>query len=821
MKKLAISLFLILTGITQIQASVTFNLNTSTAQGFTDSTNTLVVRGSMNSWAGTDWAMTNVGGDYWSYTTNSLADGTYEFKYVMIDDAGDHWESTDNRALTVSGDAVLPTDYWENGSTPPYTETDSTDVWFRVSTAGITDYAGATMFIAGSMNGWSGTALTLEIAGDSSFWSGQYSFSSGTSIEYKFLHGDGGWESNDNRTATVTSDTTLAFVYWNNTPPTDSNPVNVTFNLNTSTAPGFTDSTNTLVVRGSMNSWAGNDWALTNVSGDYWSYTTVSPMAIANYEYKFVMVDELGNDNWESTDNRTFSLAGSTADVSLAQDYWESGTTPPYTPTDSLDVWFRVSTAGVVGYDGETMHIAGSMNGWGAEPLTQEGDSEFWSGQYSFFDTTAIEYKFLVNNDGWESIDNRTHTVANDITLAFVYWNNAPPSDINPITKTVIFSVDMSEWLDEDGAEGIPLFSVARGDTMQVRGGFNGWNCDDTTDCVMSRTPGTNIFSLALTLTDLPEHENEYKFYLQHSSESMAQFVAEYGDMYGDMGWEDSPQFGGANRTFMIGEDDGTGLLELPLSGYFDLPAGAVTPADQEIALTFSVDMTGADGFDIAEDTVFIVLKDKWLNYLQGFGDYSSHTALSNGDGTYSVTIDFMGPVPWHMIYTWGFYDVSEIVELEEGGGFGFGRFRARYFHANSDRGCAWEDFSFPQDSWQKDPPLPVEDYDPTAICIALEVISDVIPAKFNLADNYPNPFNPTTNISFSIPMALDVQINIYNVLGQKVVTLNEGQLKAGTYNARWNGRDQLGNALASGIYFYELQAGEEYRQIKKMTFLK
>jgi flagellar hook assembly protein FlgD len=69
--------------------------------------------------------------------------------------------------------------------------------------------------------------------------------------------------------------------------------------------------------------------------------------------------------------------------------------------------------------------------------------------------------------------------------------------------------------------------------------------------------------------------------------------------------------------------------------------------------------------------------------------------------------------------------------------------------------------------------------------------------------------------------MALDVQINIYNVLGQKVVTLNEGQLKAGTYNARWNGRDQLGNALASGIYFYELQAGEEYRQIKKMTFLK
>jgi hypothetical protein len=228
-----------------------------------------------------------------------------------------------------------------------------------------------------------------------------------------------------------------------------------------------------------------------------------------------------------------------------------------------------------------------------------------------------------------------------------------------------------------------------------------------------------------------------------------------------------------------------------------------------------------ADGFNADEDTAYVVLKDKWLNYLQRFGDNSTHNATANGDGTFSATIDLTGPVPWHMVYTWGFYNVSDNADIQEGGGFAFGRFRARYFHANSDRGCAWEDFSFPQDSWQKDPPLPVEDYDPTAICIALEVISDVIPAKFNLADNYPNPFNPTTNISFSIPMALDVQINIYNVLGQKVVTLNEGQLKAGTYNARWNGRDQLGNALASGIYFYELQAGEEYRQIKKMTFLK
>ena len=114
----------------------------------------------------------------------------------------------------------------------------------------------------------------------------------------------------------------------------------VTFKLNTSTAPGFTDSSHTLVIRGSMNGWAGNDWAMTNVGGDYWAYTTTTAMAMGNYEYKYVMLDVLENVNWESTDNRALTLAGATAYVILDQDYWESGTTPPYTPTDSVDVWF-------------------------------------------------------------------------------------------------------------------------------------------------------------------------------------------------------------------------------------------------------------------------------------------------------------------------------------------------------------------------------------------------------------------------------------------------------------------------------------------------
>ena len=299
----------------QARSTLTFKLNTSTAPGFTDSSHTLVIRGSMNGWAGNGWAMTNVGGDYWTYTSSdTIDDGSCEYKYVMVDGTGDNWESTANRVLNFDG-TDLAQDYWESGTTPPYTPTDSVDVWFRVSTAGISDYADSTMLIAGTMNGWTGEPLTAEDT-TLTFWSGHYAFAANTSLEFKFQNGVGGWEGISNRTATVSSDTTLAFVYFNNVPPTDVAPVNVTFNLNTSTAPGFTDSANTLVIRGSMNGWAGNDWAMTNVGGDYWAYTTTTAMAMGNYEYKYVMLDALENVNWESTANRALTLAGATADVS-------------------------------------------------------------------------------------------------------------------------------------------------------------------------------------------------------------------------------------------------------------------------------------------------------------------------------------------------------------------------------------------------------------------------------------------------------------------------------------------------------------------------
>jgi len=100
------------------------------------------------------------------------------------------------------------------------------------------------------------------------------------------------------------------------------------------------------------------------------------------------------------------------------------------------------------------------------------------------------------------------------------------------------------------------------------------------------------------------------------------------------------------------------------------------------------------------------------------------------------------------------------------------------------------------------------------------ENTNKVLPSEYELKQNYPNPFNPTTIISFSLPRASSVRLEIYNVLGQRVSTLIDGELKAGDHDISWDGQDGFGQPVATGIYFYRLKAGE-FVDTKKMILLK
>ncbi|KAA3597105.1 MAG: T9SS C-terminal target domain-containing protein [Calditrichaeota bacterium] len=96
----------------------------------------------------------------------------------------------------------------------------------------------------------------------------------------------------------------------------------------------------------------------------------------------------------------------------------------------------------------------------------------------------------------------------------------------------------------------------------------------------------------------------------------------------------------------------------------------------------------------------------------------------------------------------------------------------------------------------------------------------NLIPTEFSLQQNYPNPFNPTTTIRFGIPQRSFTKIVIYNALGQKVKILVNKTLEASYYNLKWNGIDENGNTVSSGIYFVKIESGD-FSQVKKMTFLK
>jgi hypothetical protein len=93
-------------------------------------------------------------------------------------------------------------------------------------------------------------------------------------------------------------------------------------------------------------------------------------------------------------------------------------------------------------------------------------------------------------------------------------------------------------------------------------------------------------------------------------------------------------------------------------------------------------------------------------------------------------------------------------------------------------------------------------------------------PGQFNLNQNYPNPFNTGTTIGFQVPKTSRVRVHIYNVLGKRVCTLTDKQYNKGFHNLHWDGRNNHGHDVSSGIYLIQLQA-EKFTQVKRMCLIR
>ncbi len=100
------------------------------------------------------------------------------------------------------------------------------------------------------------------------------------------------------------------------------------------------------------------------------------------------------------------------------------------------------------------------------------------------------------------------------------------------------------------------------------------------------------------------------------------------------------------------------------------------------------------------------------------------------------------------------------------------------------------------------------------------------IPATYELSQNFPNPFNPSTKIQFALPRESAVKLTVYNILGQEVIRLVDEVRSAGYHTVDWNGNNSYANRVSSGVYFFRLEAKDAngmvpFTSLRKMILLK
>lgn len=195
-----------------------------------------------------------------------------------------------------------------------------------------------------------------------------------------------------------------------------------------------------------------------------------------------------------------------------------------------------------------------------------------------------------------------------------------------------------------------------------------------------------------------------------------------------------------------------------------------------------------AGGFNVASDTGFVDALP---------GDTSIHQVeYPPGSGIFEITHTYPkmfsnDTVSWSFKYTAPNFPVIDTL----------------FATANSTN----HDTTSDNDAWNWSPNKPVRIYSPIGI-----INTSTIAKGFSLGQNYPNPFNPTTQINFSVGKTSDVEIKVYDMLGNLVSTLVNQNLKQGEYKTDFNG-----SGLASGTYFYSMFSDGEKIMTKKMLIIK
>ncbi len=587
--------------------------------------------------------------------------------------------------------------------------------------------------------------------------------------------------------------------------------VNVTFQVDMSVqaAKGaFNPASDGVSVRGSFNDWG--ETAMTDDDGDSVYVATVEIAANSSQEYKFFHSGNGGT--WEDGANKTLDVGA--ADTTLAVAFFNGEEMPSGNPASvTFNVDMRIPIRkGDLDPSNDTVRVAGSFNGWStsANDMTDDdGDSTYTVTVDTINSAQLIKFKFIFVSGSsgavtWETISDRSYWVVDGAQEFSAFWDDIDP-DVQLADGNITFTVDMSVMSE------VGIYDNAA-DSLQVRGGFNGWSDAEPDKSLMQQNflnPDEWFLTVPFVQTPVGSEQN-WKFFVKK---------ADPNTIWTD-GWERPFSQGGGNRD--VNFEGGDQNLD-PLY-YDDVLPNFVIEAGKSVEITLSVDMTAAADpnvqplpFDKNTDTVYVVFEQPSFVFSQGWVDTDEMRVLSlsddDGDMVYTGTLVINGP-SWNGIEYRYAYSSPTNGWIAEPAGFGDFAYRVRYVAQEGYRKFV-QPYAAPQDHWtaQEDKSdqweaAPSGDY---------TGIKDLggVPLKFELSQNYPNPFNPSTLIKFTIPKENVVSLKIYDVIGQEVATLVNRKMKAGNYQYTFNA-----NALSSGVYFYTLKAGNHVAT-KKMILLR
>jgi hypothetical protein len=458
-----------------------------------------------------------------------------------------------------------------------------------------------------------------------------------------------------------------------------------------------------------------------------------------------------------------------------------------------VDITFEVDM-GVQAYKGkfnpaaDAVKISGNFNGWnnGADVMTDLDGDTVYTITKTFTSGDLLEFKFIQGSDGWESIDNRKYTVpAVNATFSAFFDNDDKYQILFPVQINFLCNM---EYEIVSGR-----FNPAT-DTLGVPGSHNGWNVKNW---IMSPTVGDpNVYEATGTYNTFEGEVINSKF----------AYIAG-----GNTNWES-----GDNRTYTITNSDITsGFAFVPVRTFNDL--GPDDVLNQACTILFTVDVTNAVSsinFQLLAPVTDVRLcganpplkwpAGGWPNTdidktIQMYDD-GTNGDVTAGDNIWSREVIFSQYSPLRVQYKYG---ANWGLPTNQGGNDNENGVGADHF-INLTSSMTYGKVENVFGTMGDHPVI-------TGITEQLPGI----PENYRLAQNFPNPFNPSTSIYFSIPEAGLVTLKVYSLLGEEVATLVDEFKNSGNYDVQFDA-----SKLTTGIYFYTISVNN-FSATKKMVLTK